>query len=59
MIDPFVAYGRPVIAGSRVTTADVADRFKAGESPEELSKDYDRTPEEIWEAIRCELDAAA
>ena len=58
-IDPLVAYGRPVIAGSRVTTADVADRFKAGESPEDLSKDYDRTAEEIWEAIRCELDAAA
>ena len=58
-IDPLVAYGRPVITGSRVTTADVADRFKAGESPEELSKDYERAPEEIWEAIRCELDAAA
>ncbi len=58
-IDPLVAYGRPVIAGSRVTTADVADRFKAGESPEELCRDYDRTPEEVWEAIRCELDAAA
>lgn len=58
-IDPLVAYGRPVIAGSRVTTADVADRFKAGESPEELSTDYDRTPEEICEAIRCELEAAA
>lgn len=58
-IDPLVAYGRPVIAGSRVTTADVFDRFKAGESPEELSKDYGRAPEEIWEAIRCELDTAA
>ncbi len=58
-IDPLVAYGRPVIAGSRVTTADVADRFKAGESPEQLTKDYDRAPQEIWEAIRCELDAAA
>ena len=58
-IDPLVAYGRPVITGSRVTTADVSDRFKAGESPEVLSSDYGRTPEEIWEAIRCELDAAA
>ena len=57
-IDPLVAYGRPVIAGSRIATADVADRFKAGESPRDLAKDYDRTPAEIWEAIRCELAAA-
>lgn len=58
-IDPLVAYGRPVITGSRVTTTDVAERFKAGESPDELSRDYGRTPKEIWEAIRCELDTAA
>ena len=58
-IDPMVAFGRPVITGSRIATADVADRFKAGESPEDLAMDYDRTPEEICEAIRCELDAAA
>lgn len=58
-IDPLVAFGRPVIVGSRVTTADVADRFKAGESPAEIAADYDRPEEEIWEAIRCELEAAA
>ena len=58
-IDPLVAYGRPVIAGSRIPTADVADRFKAGESPADLATDYDRTEEEIWEALRCEHYAAA
>jgi len=58
-IDPLVAFGRPVISGSRVPTADVADRFKAGESPTDLAKDYGRTLEEIWEAIRCELETAA
>ncbi len=57
-IDPLVAFGRPVIVGSRVTTADVADRFKAGESPAAIAADYDRPEEEIWEAIRCELEAA-
>ena len=58
-IDPLVAFGRPVIVGSRATTVDVADRFKAGESPSSLAEDYGRTPEEIWEAIRCELETAA
>lgn len=57
-MDPLVAYGRPVIAGSRITTVDVADRFKAGESPSDLAQDYGRTQEEICEAIRCELEAA-
>ncbi len=58
-MDPLVAYGRPVLVGSRITTADIADRFKAGESPADLAADYGRPPEEIWEAIRCELEPAA
>jgi uncharacterized protein (DUF433 family) len=58
-IDPLVAFGRPVIVGSRIPTADVADRFKAGESPAELAHDYARPQEEIEEAIRCELGIAA
>jgi uncharacterized protein (DUF433 family) len=58
-IDPLVAFGRPVIIGSRITTADIADRFKAGESSADLARDYDRPQEEIEEAIRCELETAA
>jgi uncharacterized protein (DUF433 family) len=58
-IDPLVAFGRPVIAGSRIPTSDIADRFKAGESPADLAYDYGRSDAEIEEAIRCELGAAA
>jgi uncharacterized protein (DUF433 family) len=58
-IDPRVAFGRPVIAGSRIPTSDVADRFKAGESPSDLAYDYGRDQAEIEEAIRCELGTAA
>ena len=58
-IDPRVAFGRPVIIGSRVPTAEVADRFKAGESPADLAYDYGRPQAEIEEAIRCELETAA
>ncbi|MSO30331.1 MAG: DUF433 domain-containing protein [Acidobacteria bacterium] len=58
-IDPLVAYGRPVIVGSRIPTSDIVDRFRAGESPAELAYDYDRPQAEIDEAIRCELGTAA
>jgi uncharacterized protein (DUF433 family) len=58
-IDPLVAFGRPVIIGSRIPTSDIADRFKAGESPADLAYDYGREQAEIEEAIRCELGTAA
>jgi len=54
-----MAFGRPVIAGSRIPTADVFERFKAGDSLETLVADYDRPTEEIQEAIRYEADRAA
>ncbi len=60
-IEPTVAFGRLVIAGSRIPTAEVAERFKAGESLESLADDYGRARADIEEAIRCELalDAVA
>ncbi len=58
-IDPAVAFGRAVIAGTRVSTAEVADRYKAGDSITDLVHDYGRTPAEIEEAIRCELNLKA
>jgi uncharacterized protein (DUF433 family) len=54
-LDPRVAFGRPVLVGSRVPTIEIAERYKAGDSPEALAEDYGRSPEEIHEAIRCEL----
>jgi uncharacterized protein (DUF433 family) len=58
-IDPAVAFGRPVIVGSRVPTSEIAERFQAGESPAELAEDFSRTEDEVWEAIRCEFPPAA
>jgi uncharacterized protein (DUF433 family) len=55
-IDPRVAFGRPVLIGRAVPTAVLADRFKAGDSIENLSQDFDVPPVAIQEAIRCELD---
>lgn len=59
-IEPTIAFGRPVIAGSRIPTVEIAERFKAGDSSELLAGEYGRPIAEIEEAIRCELalDAA-
>lgn len=54
VMDPRVAFGRPVIAGTAIPTAEIAERFNAGESIGDLSRDYERQPAEIEEAIRCE-----
>ena len=59
VIDPRVSFGRPVIAGSGIATSIIAERFAAGESFEDLMDDYDRTAQEIEEALRCELRQTA
>jgi uncharacterized protein (DUF433 family) len=59
VIDPRVAFGKPVLAQTSVPTVVVAERFKAGESLAALAEDYGRDATEIQEAIRCELDLAA
>ena len=55
VIDPRISYGRPVLAGTGIPTAVVAERYKAGESIDELAEDYGRSRKEIEETIRCEL----
>ena len=59
VIDPALSAGRPVIAGTGLTTQIIAERYKSGESISDLAYDYERPNEEIEEAIRCELQAAA
>lgn len=58
MIDPRIAFGRPVLTGTGIPTAVLADRYKAGESMQDLAADYECDRELIEEAIRCELAVA-
>jgi len=58
VIQPGIAFGRPVIVGSGIPTEIIAERYKAGDSVQDLASDYERKTEEIEEAIRCELKAA-
>ncbi len=59
VIDPSLSFGRPVIAGTGIPTAVVAERFKAGERIEDLASDYRLPLPQIEEALRCELELAA
>jgi uncharacterized protein (DUF433 family) len=58
VIDPQVAFGKPVLVNTGIPTATVAERYKAGESVDDLAEDYDLKRAQIEEAIRCELKAA-
>lgn len=59
VIDPTVCGGRAVIDRTRIAVEVVAERFKAGDSIQDLVSDYGCAPEVIQEAIRCELPIAA
>jgi uncharacterized protein (DUF433 family) len=54
VIDPTVGFGKPVIAGTGISTATIAARFNARESVDDLAEEYGRTKREIEEAIRWE-----
>lgn len=58
-MDPSVAFGKPVITGSRVPTREVFERYRLGESVSELADDFGRQVAEIEEALRIETGLAA
>jgi uncharacterized protein (DUF433 family) len=58
VINPYVSFGKPVIAGTGLPTRVVAERYKAGDTIPDLARDYGRKEEEINDAIRYELRVA-
>jgi len=59
VIDPRISFGRPVLVGTGIPTLILAERYKAGDSIEELARDYNCDHLLIQEAIRCELQLSA
>ncbi len=55
LIDPRFSFGRPILCDSRIETAIIAERYKAGDSVELLADDYGCSRLEIEEGLRCEL----
>jgi uncharacterized protein (DUF433 family) len=59
VVDPKLAFGRPVLVKAGVTTSVIQDRFLAGDSPREMAEDYCVDEPDIWEALRFEQRLAA
>lgn len=59
MMNPAVAFGKPVITGTGISTAVIAARFHGRESISDLAKEYGRAEQEIEEAVRWESVAVA
>jgi len=59
VIDPALGFGKPVIAGTGISTAVIASRFNARESVPDLAREYGIEPQQIEEAIRWETRAVA
>lgn len=53
-INPLVGFGKPVIAGTGISTSIIASRFNARESISDLAAEYECTPQQIEEAVRWE-----
>ena len=54
VIDPKLAFGRPVLSSAAVRTDIIVDRFRAGDSLAEMAKDYGVDEKDIEEALRFE-----
>lgn len=59
VIDPRLAFGRPVISKAAVPTGIIGDRFLAGDSLAEMAEDYGVAEADIEEALRFEQRLAA
>lgn len=57
VIDPMIAFGRPVVGGAFVSTRSILERIDAGESVKDVATDYKLTVEAIEEAILFERAA--
>jgi uncharacterized protein (DUF433 family) len=57
--DPTRAFGRPIFARGGVRVSDVLDRFRAGESLNELSDDFGVPPADLEDALRVASRRAA
>lgn len=57
VIDPRIAFGRPVVASRSVSTSTIADRLDAGEAVKDIAADYDLAQSEIEQAVVYERAA--
>lgn len=54
VVDPHVAFGRAVIAGTRVTTKAVKELWDLGVAIDEIAEEFEVTPLQVQDAVRLE-----
>jgi uncharacterized protein (DUF433 family) len=54
LVDPEVSFGRPVIRGTRIATAEIRSRINAGETVAEVAEDLGQSEEALTQAILYE-----
>lgn len=54
VLDPNIRCGQPILTGTGVPTAIIADLYNAGDSIEDLAEEYNCTPIQIKTAIQFE-----
>jgi uncharacterized protein (DUF433 family) len=57
VIDPRIAFGRPIVVRKAIATSTIADRIDAGETVDDLVADYDLARSDIEQAILYERAA--
>jgi uncharacterized protein (DUF433 family) len=57
VIDPRISFGRPVVERAFVSTRSILDRIDAGETADEIARDYEVTVQAIEEAVVFERAA--
>ena len=57
VINPHIAFGRPVVESKGISTSAIVERIDAGESVEDVANDYDLGKTEIEQAILYERAA--
>jgi uncharacterized protein (DUF433 family) len=57
VIDPSIAFGRPVVLRRGISTSAIAERIDAGETVDDIAADYDLGPSEIEQAALYERAA--
>ena len=59
VVDPRLAYGLPVVAGTGVRTEIIRERVEAGDSPEQIGRDFGVPRRAIRHALEFERSLAA
>jgi uncharacterized protein (DUF433 family) len=57
VIDPRIAFGRPVVVSKGISTSTIAERVDAGESVNDIAADYELAQSEIEQAVVYERAA--